>query len=51
MWFTTNFRKCQDQPKADAENVRRLEYFQNPLTDYVTDFIINNDEKFCYVEN
>ena len=40
------FGNCQDQSKASAENVRRLAAFQSSLTDYVTEFITNTDEKF-----
>ena len=45
------FGNCQDQSKANAENIRRLADFQNSLTDYVTEFITNTDEKFFLVEN
>ena len=45
------FGNCQDQSKANAENVHRLADFQNSLTDYVTEFITNTDEKFFLVEN
>ena len=45
------FGNCQDQSKANAENVRRLADFQNSLTDYITEFITNTDEKFFLVEN
>ena len=45
------FGNCQDQSKANAENVRRLADFQNSLTDYVTEFITNTDEKLFLVEN
>ena len=45
------FGHCQDQSKANAENVRRLADFQNSPTDYVTEFINNTDEKFFLVEN
>ena len=45
------FGNCQDQSKANAENIRRLADFQNSLTDYVTEFIKNSDEKFLLVEN
>ena len=40
------FGNCQDQPKANAENVRRPAGFQNSLTDYVTELMTNTDEKF-----
>ena len=40
------FGNCQDQSKPYAENVRHLADFQNSLTDYVTEFITNTDEKF-----
>ena len=43
------FGKCQDQSKANAENVRRFADFQISLTDYVTDFLM--DEKYFIVEN
>ena len=45
------FANCQDQSKANAENVQRVADFQNSLTDYVTIFIKNTDEKFFLVEN
>ena len=45
------FRNCQDQSKANAENIRRLADFQNSFTDYVTEFITDTDEKFFLVEN
>ena len=45
------FGNCQDQSKANAENIRRLSDFQNSLADYVTEFITNTDEKFFLVEN
>ena len=45
------FGNCQDQSKANAEIIRRLADFQNSLTDYVTEFITNTDEKFFLVEN
>ena len=45
------FGNCQDQSKANAENIHRLADFQNSLTDYVTEFIANIDEKFFLVEN
>ena len=44
------FRNFQDQSKADAENIRRLADFQNSLTDYVTEFITNKDEKFSLLK-
>ena len=45
------FGNCQDQSKANAENVRRVADFQNSFTEYVTQFIKNTDEKFFLVEN
>ena len=45
------FGNCQDESKANAENIRRLADFQNSLTDYVTELITNSDEKFFLVEN
>ena len=45
------FGNCQDQSKANAENIRRLSDFQNILTDYVTEFTTHTDEKFFLVEN
>ena len=44
------FGDCQDQSKANAENIR-LDDFQNSLTDYVTEFITLTDEKIFLVEN
>ena len=44
------FGNCQDQSKANAENIHRLADFQNSLTDYVTDFITHTDEKFFLLE-
>ena len=44
------FGNCQDQSKANAENIR-LADFQNSLTDYVTEVITNTDEKFFFVES
>ena len=41
---------CQDQSKANAENLRCLADSQNSLTDYVTEFITNTDEKSFLVE-
>ena len=45
------FGNCQDQSKANAENIRRLSDFQNSLTDYVTKIITHTEEKFFLVEN
>ena len=45
------FGNCQDQLKANAENIRCLADFQKSLSDYVTEFITNTDEKFFLVEN
>ena len=45
------FGSCPDQSKVNAENVRLLADFQKYLTDYVTEFITNTDEKFFLVEN
>ena len=45
------FGNCQDQSKINAENIRRLDDFQNSLTDYVTEFITNTVEKFFLVKN
>ena len=45
------FGNCQDQSKANAENIRRLADFQNSLTGYVTEFITHTNEKFFLVEN
>ena len=44
------FGNCQDQSKANAENIR-LSGFQNILTDYVTEFTTHTDEKLFLVEN
>ena len=40
------FENCQDQSKANAENIRCLGDFLNSLTDYVTAFVTHTDEKF-----
>ena len=45
------FGNCQDQSKANAENVRRLADFQNSPTDYITEFVTLTGEKFFLVEN
>ena len=45
------FGSCHDQSKANAENIRRLADFQDTLTDYVTEFTTNTNEKFYLVEN
>ena len=45
------FGNCQDQSKANAENIRRLADFQNALTEYVTEFMTHTDEKFFLVQN
>ena len=45
------FGNCLDQSKSNAENVHRLADFQISLTDYVTEFITNTDEKVFLVEN
>ena len=45
------FGNCQDQSKANAENIRRLADFQSSLTNYVTEFITHTNEKFFLVEN
>ena len=45
------FDHCQDQSKANAENICRLSKFQDSLTDYVTEFTTNTDAKFYLVEN
>ena len=39
------FGNCQDQSKANAENIRRLADFQNFLVDYVTEFMTHTEEK------
>ena len=41
---------CQDQSKANAETFNRFADFQNFLTDDVTEFTTNTDEKFFLVE-
>ena len=46
-----NFGKCQDQSKANAENVHLLDDFQNSFFDYVTEFTTKTNEKFFLVEN
>ena len=45
------FGNFQDQSKANAENIRRLADIQNSLTEYVTEFITQTDEKFFLVDN
>ena len=45
------FGICQDQSKANAENVRRLADSQYSLTDYVAEFLNNTDEMFFLLEN
>ena len=42
---------CEDQSKANAEDLRRRADFQNSLTNYVAEFITNTDEKYFLVEN
>ena len=44
------FVNCQDQSNVNAVNVRRLADFQISLTDYVTEFMTNTDQKFFVVE-
>ena len=44
------FENCQDQQKANAENVCRLADFQKSLTNCVKEFITNMDEKFFLFE-
>ena len=44
------FGNCQDQSKANAENIRHPADFQNSLTNYVTEFITDTDEKFFLVQ-
>ena len=45
------FGHCQDQSKANAENVQRLVEFQKSLTDYVTEIVFNTDGKLFLVVN
>ena len=45
------FGNCQDQSKANAENIRRLSEFQDSLTAYVTEFTTDSNKKFYLVEN
>ena len=45
------FGNCQDQSKANTENVRRLADFQNSLTDYITEFMTITEERIFPVEN
>ena len=40
------FGDCQDQSKANAENVRHLDDFKNFPTDFLTEYMTNTDEKF-----
>ena len=45
------FGSCQDDTKANAENIRKLSDFQDVLTQYVTEFTTSKDKKFFMVEN
>ena len=45
------FGSCQDDAKANAENIRKLSDFQDVLTQYVTEFTTSTDKKFFMVEN
>ena len=45
------FGTCQDQSKANAENIRRLSDFQDILSQYVTEFSSSTENKFFLIEN
>ena len=45
------FGSCQDDAKANAENIRKLSDFQDVLTQYVTEFTTSTDKNFFMVEN
>ena len=45
------FGSCQDQPKANADNIRRLSDFQDVLTQFVSEFTAVTDNRFFLVEN
>ena len=45
------FGSCQDDAKANAENIRKISDFQDVLTQYVTEFTTSTDKKFFMVEN
>ena len=44
------FGSCQDDAKANAENIRKLSDFQDVLTQYVTEFTSPTDKVFFMVE-
>ena len=39
------FGSCQDDAKANAENIRKISEFQDVLTQYVTEFTTSTDKK------
>ena len=45
------FGSCQDDAKANTENIRKLSDFQDVLTQYVIEFTTSTDEKFFMVED
>ena len=45
------FGTCQDQSKANAENIRRLSEFQDVLSQYVTEFSRSTESKFFLIAN
>ena len=42
------FGSCQDDAKANAENIRKISEFQDVLTQYVTEFTTSTDKKIFY---
>ena len=45
------FGGCHDQAQANAANIRSLSDYQDVLTQFVTEFQLNTDEKFFLVKN
>ena len=45
------FGGCHDQAQANAANIRRLSDYQDILTQFVTEFHMNTEEKFYLVKN
>ena len=41
-----DFGNCPDQSTENGKNIRRLADFQNSLSDYITEFVTNTDERF-----
>ena len=49
--FRGIFGGCHDQAQANAANIRSLSDYQDVLTQFVTEFQTNTDEKFFLVKN